>query len=117
MPRLIPENAVLRLVETNDVVMIQDYIYATPLTRRFKGALPQEYIEFFQRVAFKDRPRPTVRKRIFISRPLEAKGGRCITNEKEVFTMMEEQWFEKYILENLSIPEQVELKVRTGPRC
>lgn len=107
--KLLPDNAELRIIDSNNPQLLENLIFPSFLTYRFSGYLPTEYRNWFLAKVAPKRPRKKTH-RIFISRIATSKGRqRCILNEDEVFSVLQQYGFERYVLEHLSIEEQIEL--------
>ena len=109
LDRLLPKNAKVLLVDNHETYKLEDLIFPSFLSRRFSGYLPSAYIEWFVKKIAPNRPRKKTH-RIFISRIPTHKGRqRCILNEDELFKLLEPQGFKRYVLDHMTIEEQIEL--------
>ncbi|MGL5080949.1 MAG: glycosyltransferase family 61 protein [Microcoleaceae cyanobacterium] len=109
LKRLLPENAVITIVDSNQVYSIESFIFLNYLSRRFAGFLPSEYLNWFMKRVGPERPRER-KNRIFISRAKKSEhASRCILNEDELFSMLEKHGFQKYNLETMAIEDQIDL--------
>ena len=126
LDKLLPENVKITVVNEERLYLVEKIIFPTFMNRRFCGYLPSEYLEYFRARILPQRPRNKV-NRIFISRSTDrskmlekTRGigryerrtigvGRYLLNEAEVFDSLKDYGFKKYVLENLSIEEQIEL--------
>ena len=107
--KLLPENAKVTKITKGKQYKLENLIFPSFLSRRFSGYLPSRYRGWFIEKVAPKRPRKKV-NRIFISRIATHKGRqRCILNEGELFAALEVQGFKKYVLEHLTIEEQIEL--------
>jgi capsular polysaccharide biosynthesis protein len=107
LPKILPSNVNITSVSQDRNYFIENLIFPTFMTRRFSGYLPSEYLSYFMEKVAPQRPRRKI-NRIFISRK-SAKKGRGILNEDELFSMLSKYDFKKYILEDMSIEEQLDL--------
>lgn len=106
LPKLLPENAKILSLDCEKNYLIQNLIYPSFLTKINSAYLPAEYLNFFiQRVC----PHSSRKKdkRIFISRKDAAM--RRILNEEELLETLEKYNFQQYVLEQMTIEEQIEL--------
>ncbi|EKU97434.1 hypothetical protein Lepto7375DRAFT_6624 [Leptolyngbya sp. PCC 7375] len=109
LDRLLPKNASILLVNKNETYKLTDLIFPSFLSRRFSGYLPSACLAWFTNRVSPSRPRKKV-NRIFISRIPTHKGRqRCILNEDELFKLLESYGFKRYVLDHMTIEEQVEL--------
>lgn len=110
LDRMLPDNVQITLLNsTQKLYKLESLIYASFLTRRLAAYLPQEYQQFLMASVAPKRPRKK-QHRILISRVDTDRGSRrCILNEDSLFEQLKFYGFERYILENLSIEEQIEL--------
>jgi capsular polysaccharide biosynthesis protein len=109
LDKLLPENVSLFPVASHQLLLLENLIFPTFLTRRFAGYLPSQYINWFLEKVLPKRPR-NKKNRIFISRVATERGKlRCILNEDDLFEQLKLYGFKKYILEHLSPQEQIEL--------
>ncbi len=112
LDRLKPPNVVIELVEPNKSYLVEKLILPSFLTRHYCGYLPEEYIAHFRKCVLPKRPRKKV-NRIFIARGPNhtnpRRQRRRFLNEDAVFRELEKYGFKKYILEDLSIDEQINL--------
>ena len=107
--KLLPENSQVTLVTKGKQYKLENLIFPGFLSRRFAGYLPSQYRTWFIDKVAPKRPRKKI-NRIFISRIATHKGRqRCILNEDELFAALKAQGFKKYVLEHLTIEEQIEL--------
>jgi hypothetical protein len=109
LEKLLPENVSIFSVDSHQLLLLENLIFPTFLTRRFAGYLPSQYINWFLEKVSPKRPR-NKKNRIFISRAATERGKlRCILNEDELFEQLKLYGFKKYVLEHLSTQEQIEL--------
>ncbi|MEO1391068.1 MAG: glycosyltransferase family 61 protein [Cyanobacteria bacterium J06634_6] len=109
LERLLPKN--VKVIQTHHTkpYLLDDLIFPSFLSRRFSGYLPTQYRNWFIQLAGPKRPRQK-RHRIFISRIPTHKGAqRCILNEEALYGTLRPYGFQRYVLENLSIQEQIDL--------
>lgn len=124
LDKLLPENVKITVVKEEQIYLVEKLIFPTFMNRRFSGYLPLEYLEYFRKQILPQRPRNKV-NRIFISRSTDRSKiiektlgigryeqptigrGRYILNEEEVFDVLKKYGFKKYVLEELSIPDQI----------
>lgn len=106
LKKLLPENVKLFIVKPNNFYLLENLIFPKLFTNLNAGYLPSEYLEFFIDKMKPNRERKTIH-RIFISR--KNASARHILNEDEILDRLAIHGFKKYILENLSIEEQIEL--------
>jgi len=108
VPRLAPGLRV-REVDPRHVYRAERFLFLGFLTRRFSGWLPPEYLAWLRRRIAPGRP-PRRDRRIWISRQVIAgRHMRNVTNEAAVMDALAPLGFEAYRLEDLTIPQQVEL--------
>ncbi|MDJ0713501.1 MAG: glycosyltransferase family 61 protein [Prochloraceae cyanobacterium] len=104
-----PKNVKITVTSAHQLYSVEKLIFPTFMTRRFSAYLPPEYLEYFLNKVGPQRSRNRI-NRIFISRVQTKKGSlRCILNEEELFETLKKYGFKKYILENLSLQDQIEL--------
>ncbi|MEO1348085.1 MAG: glycosyltransferase family 61 protein [Cyanobacteria bacterium J06635_15] len=109
LDKLLPDNARIKLVEPNKRYLLKNLIFPSFLSRRFSGYLPSEYLAWFIKKVAPQRPRKKV-NRIFISRIATHKGRqRCLLNEEELLATLKPYGFKPYVLEHMSIEEQIAL--------
>lgn len=106
LSKLIPKNAKILLVDCQKNYLIENLIYPSFLTKINSAYLPAEYLEFFHQKVCPKSPRKKD-KRIFISRKDAAM--RRILNEEELLDVLKKYHFQEYVLEELTIAEQIEL--------
>ncbi|OWY64775.1 hypothetical protein B7486_45555 [cyanobacterium TDX16] len=107
LSKILPDNVKLTLLSPDKNYEIENLIFPSFLTRRHAGYLPSDYLRFFTAKVKPQRPRKKI-NRIFISRRA-AKKGRHILNEDELFDMLSKYGFKKYVLEQISVEEQIAL--------
>jgi len=107
LPKILPSNVKITLVSPDKNYFIEDFIFPTFLTRRHAGYLPSDYLKFFTEKVVPQRPRRKI-NRIFISRKA-AKKGRHILNEDELFNTLKKHGFKRYVLEEMTIEDQVNI--------
>lgn len=109
LDKLLPKNVSLANVSDRHLFQVENLIFPSFLSKRFAGYLPSYYLNWFIEKVAPKRPRKKV-NRIFISRIATQRGQlRCILNEDELFTILQKYGFQRYVLDNLSIEEQIEL--------
>ena len=109
LPALLPPNVELRPVQSDRLYYIDKLIFPSYLNMQSSGYLPYPYLEEFRSKFLPKRPRLN-RNRIFISRKnYQTIGKRHIMNEDELFLQIRKLGFEKYNLEEMSMPDQIEL--------
>lgn len=107
--KLLTKNAQVVLVDQDKQYIIDNLIFPSFLTQRFSGYLPTEYRNWFIKKVTPKRLRCKV-NRIFISRIATHKGRqRCILNETELFNSLQSYGFKRYVLEQLTIEDQIAL--------
>ncbi|URD51127.1 DUF563 domain-containing protein [Chroococcidiopsis sp. CCNUC1] len=107
LSKILPNNVKLTKVSPDKNYAIENLIFPSFLTRRHAGYLPSDYLRFFTEKVTPQRPRKKI-NRIFISRKASKK-GRHILNEDELFDMLSKYGFKKYLLEQISIEDQIDL--------
>jgi hypothetical protein len=109
LEKILPKNVILFPIESHQLLLLENLIFPTFLTSRFAGYLPPQYTNWFLDKVLPKRAR-NKKNRIFISRVATERGKlRCILNENDLFDRLKLYGFKKYILEHLSIQEQIEL--------
>lgn len=106
LPKLLPENAKLFLVDRKKNYLIENLIYPSFLTKINAAYLPAEYLNFFSQRVCPQLSR-TGSKRIYISRSKARM--RRLTNEEELLEALERYNFQQYFLEEMTIEEQIDL--------
>ncbi|MGB3192001.1 DUF563 domain-containing protein [Lyngbya sp. PCC 8106] len=109
LEKLLPKNTIITWVDQSKIYSLDRFIFLGYLSRRFAGFLPSTYLNWFIE---KVRPNKLREKknRIFISRKkITDQSTRCILNEDEVCSVLKKYGFKKYVLESLSIEEQIDL--------
>ena len=102
--KLIPSNFEVLTVSQDFSYLVEEFIYSSFLSQKFSGYLPLEFHEWFQAKVLPNRP-SNKNKRIFIMR----KGRRSITNNSILLKYLEQEGFQGYYLEDMSIEQQIEL--------
>lgn len=101
-----------KLLITSPETKIQAKTLIVGSTPSLCGNFPQRTIDFL-RSTFLDKPEQAEKKggkRIFLSRVNNGKtNNRKVENEQEIFEYLETLWFEKVIMEGLSVRQQAEL--------
>lgn len=108
---ILPKNVKIYPVEKNKNYRIETLIFSSFLTQDYAAYLPADYLKLLDQKIVPQRP-SKANKRIFISRaikPHKIKNSRVLLNEDELFYLLEPYGFERFYLENLSCPEQIEL--------
>ncbi|MEM9006731.1 MAG: glycosyltransferase family 61 protein [Cyanobacteria bacterium P01_F01_bin.86] len=109
LEKLLPNNARITIVDPSKQYLLENLIFPSFLSRRFSGYLPSEYRNWFIERVGPKRPRQKT-NRIFISRIATHKGRqRCLLNEEQLFASLQPYGFNRYILEQLTIEEQISL--------
>lgn len=104
--KLLPENAKIFPVDCQKNYLMENLIYPSFLTKINSAYLPAEYLNFFLQRVCPNSPRRKD-KRIFISRKDAAM--RRIINEEELLDTLKKYDFQEYVLEQMTIEEQIEL--------
>jgi len=86
--------------------LIENLIYPSFLTKINSAYLPAEYLNFFSQRVCPNSSRKRD-KRIFISRKDAVM--RRILNEEELLEVLEKYGFQQYVLEQMTLEEQIEL--------
>ena len=99
----------VKVLNTKYLYKVEKLIFPSFLTQRFAGFLPSVYLQdILPKVLPKREPKRN--KRIYISRVKSAwRKVRSIENEDALFEIIKLLGFEKYVLENLNLTEQIEL--------
>ena len=110
IPKLTPSNVSIVPVSTDRLYSVDKLIFLSFLTRWPVTYLPSPYLEKLRTEVLPPRPRKK-KNRIYISRIkcVSAAKKRHILNEEELFNELSKIGFEKYILEDISIADKVEL--------
>ncbi|MBO9998485.1 MAG: glycosyltransferase family 61 protein [Cyanobacteria bacterium SID2] len=110
VPKIVPENTKLVKLEPGRLYYLEKLILPTFLTQFGSGYLPKAYIQKVRETCLPNRP-SAQNKRIYISRSKSASGlkKRHILNEEELFAELQKFGFERYILENYTLEEKIEL--------
>ncbi|NJK47142.1 glycosyltransferase family 61 protein [Candidatus Gracilibacteria bacterium] len=109
LEKLLPDNVTPILVNEEELFQIEHLIFPSFLSRRYAGYLPPFYLKWFLEKVAPQRSSQK-NKRIFISRVQTQRGQlRCILNEDELCETLKQYGFQKYVLEHLSIEEQIAL--------
>ncbi len=99
----------VKVLDPKYLYRIEKLIFPSFLTQRFAGFLPGAYLHHVLPLVLPKLP-SNKNKRIYISR---VKAGfrkvRSIVNEQELLDVILPLGFERYVLENLSLQEQIEL--------
>lgn len=110
--KLKPSNVDLEFVEPRKSYLIERLIFPSFLTQHFSGYLPSEYLDYFRARVLPQRPRNKV-NRIFIVRGVDRvdphRQRRRFLNAELAFNELKKIGFKRYVLEDLSIQEQIEL--------
>ncbi|MEX2400246.1 MAG: glycosyltransferase family 61 protein [Rhodothermales bacterium] len=93
-------------VEKGRVLRPEQYLFTPFKTRQFAGYVPASYVRAVHEAVLPQRP-PSRRHRIFISR--EGSSKRQMLNQEDLLSALSRLGFQKFILEDLSAPEQIEL--------
>lgn len=106
LPRL-PSGVELLPVEPSMTYVLSKYVFASFLSNLHSGFLPSTYLDGFLRDFCPSRPRRRDRL-IYITRKKASKGRR-INNESELESAIGPLGFEAFVLEDLSVAQQIEL--------
>lgn len=106
VPRL-PPGVELYPVEGGRIMRLEKYLYASYLSHRYSGFLPSEYLRGFLAEFAPDRVSRNDRL-LYVSRALAAK-GRHVSNEEELMSALGPLGFERVVLEEMPVQEQIEL--------
>ena len=107
--RMTAQNITLMPVEADSLYYIENLIFPSFITKDGEMYLPKPYIAKIQEDILPKRPRRK-NKRIFLSREKQKDNkGRHVINEAELLDKLKERRFQKYVLENMSIVEQIDL--------
>lgn len=107
LSKMIPKNVTSLRLQEEKLFYIENLVFATFVTRNASGFMPSKFREaIYSR--FLPKRASSCKNRIFVSRA-KAPLGRHIANENELMTMLEEFGFQKYLLEDMSISQQIEL--------
>ena len=106
LEKLLPPNVSVVNLQKKRLYKPEKLIFLPFLTQQYAGYLPEHYIHFFVDRVTPHRPRKKL-NRIYISRDKADK--RRIVNETKLFEKLEQLGFKKYILEDMSMNDQVEL--------
>lgn len=114
IPRMLHERMRLKEIPMEiERIHVSRMAYSPPYSRRFKGALPIDYLRYFRSLAGVSNEhilRNTfARNRVFISRPSGVEGGRELLNENALFFHLKKRGFYYYRLEDLTMDEQIYL--------
>jgi hypothetical protein len=109
LKQLQPDNCKIVFVEPDKFYQTEQFIFLPFLTRKFSAGLPGAYLSYFRdRILPKRLSRRN--QRIYISRIETEKGKqRCVENEEELLAAIEPYGFQRYVLDTMSIEEQIEL--------
>jgi hypothetical protein len=107
LPKVLPTNVRIITVDKDTLYKIEKLAFCSFMSRPFAGYLPTKYLEFFTTRCAPSRPRDK-KHRIFISRK-QALGGRRLRNEQEVQNLLHRHGFRSFVLEELDIPDQIDL--------
>jgi capsular polysaccharide biosynthesis protein len=83
-------------------------LFPSFLTSPYAGYLHGPYLQEFLKMFSPNRPRRR-KNRIFISRDKGKTMKRCLLNENELYNCLSKYGFNKYVLEKMSIEEQIDL--------
>lgn len=109
LPKLLPPNVELTPIRSDRLYYIDKLIFPSYLNMQSSGYLPYPYLDEFRSKFLPKRPR-VKKNRIFLSRiNFQTIGKRHILNEDELFLQLKQLGFERYITEEMSIPDQIEL--------
>ena len=111
IPKIAPPNVKITSVPTDHLYYIEKLIFPSFLSRWGAPYLPTPYLEKLRTDVLPQRPRRK-EKRIYISREKCASAPvrkRHILNEEELFKALSKVGFERYVLEDISISDKIEL--------
>ncbi len=106
LEKLLPPNVVVTNLKRKRLYKPEKLIFLPFLAQQYAGYLPEHYVQFFVDRVAPDRPRKK-QNRIYISRGKADK--RRIVNETKLFERLEQLGFKKYVLEDMTLDEQIEL--------
>lgn len=107
VPGCLPPGVELCPVEPGSLYRLERYLYASYLSWGGFGGLPRVYLDDFLRAFAPRRPR-TRDRLVYISRA-GAEKGRRVLNEDRLLTKLGPLGFERVVLEELTIPAQIDL--------
>lgn len=105
--RLKPQNVILKKLSLGKLYYIENLIFSSFVTRHYCGYIPSLLRQKIYSQFLPKRPREP-KNLIYISRK-KAPQGRRINNEGELLDKITKLGFRGYILEDLPVPEQIEL--------
>lgn len=110
LPKIAPPNAKLTPVLNDRLYYIEKLIFPSFLSRKGACYLPKPYLETLRATVLPQRPSRQLH-RIFISRVKRATSAkkRHLLNEEELFEALQPFGFRRYVLEDMSMEEKVEL--------
>jgi capsular polysaccharide biosynthesis protein len=106
LAKICPQNVEIEFIRDRHLYEIEKFVYTPFLTQQSSGYLPKPYLSFFHERVLPKRTRRK-KERIFVSR--EKTAMRRILNENVLFRRLKKLHFKKYILENMSFEDQIEL--------
>lgn len=110
LPKIAPPNAKLTPVLSDRLYYIEKLIFPSFLSRKGACYLPKPYLEALRTTVLPKRP-SRKSHRIFISRVKRATSAkkRHLLNEEDLFDALQPFGFKRYVLEEMSMEEKVEL--------
>lgn len=105
--RLRPPNVTVRVLDRDKLYHVENYIFNAFTTTKAAGFVQKSFVDRMRSEVCAGFER-TPRSRVYISRA-KAKKGRRVLNEHALMTHLRRVGFEKYILEDLSIEDQIEI--------
>jgi capsular polysaccharide biosynthesis protein len=107
--KLQPDNCKIVFVEPDKFYQTERFVFLPFLTRKFSAGLPRIYLDYFRDRILPKRPSRR-NQRIYIARIETEKGKqRCVENEEKLLAAIEPYGFQRYVLDDMSIEEQIEL--------
>ena len=106
IPKLCPEQVEICEIKSERLYRLDQYLYVSYLSQRSVGCLPPYYLDHFLQLFAPSRPRQK-NKRIYISRAKSKR--RRILNEKELVAGLAKYGFVSYVLEEMSVEQQISL--------
>jgi Glycosyltransferase 61 len=110
LQKVLPENVKPTVIRSDRVYRLEKLVFPSYLNEQSSGYLPHTYLHYLHSVCLPKRRR-TQRNRILISRRNygQSWGKRHILNEDEFYEALRPLGFQRHILEDLPIDEQIEL--------
>ena len=107
LDKLCPPNVTIIATDPSKLYSCDEFLFVDFISQRFAAYLPLQYLDFFHQKTLPKRPR-CKNKKIIISRK-KAVNARNILNEEELAEALLPLGYQSYILEDMSLPEQIEL--------